>query len=94
MTVKVAVALRCPVPPASCAWTVYEPAATEGTLKLHEKVPLDEQVAGDVVTEEAAKVSVIVPARKPAPVTMTLVPTGPDVVPNVIVGLSNLTVTI
>ena len=67
---------------ASVAVTVLPPAVEEGTTKVAVKVPVADEVtvAGTVAT--VAPLNFIVMAEagaRPAPVTVTVVPTGPEI---------------
>jgi hypothetical protein len=65
---------------ASVAVTVWAPAVEEGTTKVAEKAPKADvvTVVGEVVCATPLNFIVMVEvAAKPAPVTVTVVPTGP-----------------
>jgi len=67
---------------ASVAVTVLPPAVEEGTTKVAVKAPVADEVtvAGTVATVAPLNVIVMVEAgARPSPVTVTVVPTGPEV---------------
>ena len=92
--VKVAEAVSAATEPTSLpdATTVYGPGMSDGTVKVQENVPADDvvwEVQVCVPGVEPAKVNVpiAVLTEKPVPVTVTEVPTGPDVAMRMIVGV-------
>ena len=97
VTVKVAKAVS-PVTVATSlpdAVTVWPPADSEGTTKVHEKAPAAEVVWAVHVWVEIVPPAIVIDptvvlAEKPDPVTVTVTPTGPWVGDSEIVGVVTL----